>query len=88
MTVTKLHVLCAILGVPASTHPRHIPTLLASLKPEDLLDTVYVDNGVDSIDCRAVEIVKNHDTPEQEHISTQSNCELLPEGSLVLRLAE
>jgi hypothetical protein len=48
---------------------------------------IYIDNGIDCIECRAVEWVENAQLPQYDHVSTKENVECVEDGSIVLRLS-
>ncbi len=45
-------------------------------------DVIFMDNGHDSIECRAIEVTK---AGACDHISTQTDGNEVPDGSIVLR---
>ena len=61
--------------------------LMAVLAKADDDAIIYIDNGTDSMECRRAEFVESHALPENEHISSQSDCSFVADGSVVLRLS-
>lgn len=61
--------------------------ILKALEKADLDAVVYVDNGIDCTECRAVAFVASHALPENEHVSTKPDASYVEDGSIVLRLA-
>jgi hypothetical protein len=61
--------------------------LMRALKKADDDAVIYIDNGIDSIECRAVTFIEVHALPENEHVSTDEVGSFLPDGSVVLRLS-
>lgn len=60
--------------------------LLKALEGADDDAVIFVDNGVDCLECRSVERVTCAALLEFEHISTQADASFVPDGSVVLRI--
>lgn len=57
---------------------------LEATKNADIDAVIYIDTGVDSIECRSVEVV---DAPSvRDDISTDEHSSIIPDGSIVMRL--
>ncbi len=61
--------------------------LMAAIAKADDDAVIYIDNGIDSMECRAVTFVESHALPENEDVSKDEVGSFLPDGSIVLRLA-
>lgn len=63
---------------------RHLLDALDSA-PDDAV--IFIDDGIDSIECRSVTVADPENRPDIEELSTQPDGSFVPDYSVVLRLA-
>ena len=61
---------------------RHLKALIDQMSD---MDVVYVDNGIDSVECIGITVIREES--DYQGISTQTDGSPVPVGSLVLRAA-
>lgn len=63
--------------------------ILKALAQVDDDAVIFIDDGIDSIECRGVTVMNPNTMPEDDFddISTQPDGAYVPDGSVVLRLA-